>query len=439
MEKLIKYLWGSFLFIFPLSMRFIVYDEASYRFGNFNPWATGFVYLPEVLLIVIFLLWYFSRFKIKDSRFKIESNWLWVLLFLFAINAYVVTLLNGNSFLGALFILRLFEGLIIFWLITEKVLEARHVVTILLFGALFQILWGYAQWSINHSLGLSLFGESVLGPDILGVAKNDLAGGLKQIRAYGSFLHPNIFAAYLLVIFFISQKYLKYGSKLFWFAIFIWGIYLTGSRAAMLAGLISLALHFVFSFFKVISFKKTIGLITILALVIGNLWFFEKSSVINSQDTSLKERLSLNVISKNMWKANPWGVGVSNFTLQMEKYSDYGDNRRDNSGDNSQVRKYMPWEFQPVHNIYFLVLNETGIQGLLIFLMFLLALFDLYWKDGKAISIFALLMLAPFDHLLWDSWVGIMLVAFVAGFFAIENHRESLAEKIEHAVHHEIA
>ena len=433
MTKIIKYLWGSFLFIFPLSMRFIVYDEASYRFGNFNPWVTGFVYLPEMLLIIIFLLWYFYKLRIKNYELKIKSSWLWVLLFFFAINAYVVTLLNGNSLLGALFILRIFEGLIIFWLITEKILEMRYVVTILLFGALFQILWGYAQWSFNHSLGLSFFGESAIGPDVLGVAKNDLAEGLKQIRAYGSFLHPNIFAAYLLIVYFISLKYLKYGSKLFWFIVFVWGIYLTGSRAAMLAGFISLALYFLFSFFKAATLRRTVGLITILILALGNLWFFEKSSAINTQDSSLKERLSQNVISKNMWMDNPWGVGVSNFTLQMEKYSDCGPN----SGPNCLERTYMPWEFQPVHNVYFLILNETGIQGLLIFLMFFLALFDLYWKDGKAVPIFALLLLAPFDHLLWDSWVGIMLVAFVAGFFALENYRESFVEKIEHAVQHQ--
>jgi len=97
----------------------------------------------------------------------------------------------------------------------------------------------------------------------------------------------------------------------------------------------------------------------------------------------------------------------------------------------------LPWEFQPVHNTYFLILNEVGIQGLILLLMFLLALFDLYWKDGKAIPVFVLLFLAPFDHFLWDSWVGIMLIALVAGFFVMDNHREGLAERIEHAVHHE--
>jgi len=443
MEKLIKYLWGAFLFVFPFSVRFLVYERASYRFGNFNPWVTGFVYLPEILLIVIFVMWYFSRFKInnlsfandvmKVERFNIQSNWLWILLLLFAINVFAVTLVNGDPLFGALFLLRLFEGLIIFWLITDKVLEARHVVTILLFGALFQILLGYAQVVMNHSLGIKLFGESVIGPDVAGVAKIDLAEGVKQIRPYGTFLHPNIFAAYLLIIFFVSLKYLKYGSKLFWGAVFVLGIYLTHSRAAMLAGAIGLGIYFVFSSSKAIPFRRTVGLITVLVLVIGNFWFFQNSYAVNASDAAWKERLSQNVISKNMWSANPFGVGVDNYTLAMENYSDCGPGGR----SDCQERKYLPWEFQPVHNTYFLILNETGIQGLLLLLAFLLAMFRVYWKDGKAVQIFVLLLLAPFDHLLWDSWTGFMLIAFAAGFFALENHKESVVEKIEHAVHHE--
>jgi len=435
MEKLIKYLWGLFLFIFPLSMRYIVYEDASYRFGNFNPWTTGFVYLPEVLLGVIFVMWFFYKLRIKNYELKIKSNWMWVLLFLFAINAYIVTLINGDSILGAIFILRLFEGLIIFWFVTEKILEPKRMITILLCGALFQIVWGYAQWISNSSLGLTFFGESVLGPDILGVAKNDLANGIKQIRAYGSFLHPNIFAGYLLVIFFLSLNYLKYASKFFWTAVFVFGIYLTNSRAAMIVGFTCIIIYFLFYQFKALPIRKTVALIILLILGLGNLWFFKSSYAVNTRDAAWKERLSQNTISYNMWKANPWGVGIGNFTLDMENFTDCGSNRGSDSGSNCLDRKLLPWEFQPVHNTYFLILNETGIQGLLILLSFLLALFDLYWRDGKAVPIFALLLLAPFDHLLWDSWVGLVLVAFVAGFFAIENHKEGIIERIEHAVY----
>lgn len=439
MTKAIKYMWGLFLFTFPFSIRFLIYEDASYRFGNFNPWVTGFVYLPEILLGIVFVLWLIRRFTLNDLRFTFQLQWLWILFGLFALNAFVVTLLNGDALLGAMFILRLFEGFVVFLLITDKVLEVRQVITILLFGALLQIIWGYFQFKTNGSLGLQIFGESVVGPNVLGVAKIDLADGTKQVRAYGSFLHPNIFAAYLLTIFFLSLRYLKYGSKLFWFAVFLWGIFLTHSRAAMLIGLVGLGIYFVYGVFKAVTLRKSIALVIILLLAISNFWFFQKSYAVNTRDASLAERLTQNVISKNIWKENPWGVGVRNFTLEMEKVSDCGPNCGPNcgpsGGSNCEARKYLPWEFQPVHNTYFLILNEVGIQGLLLLLLFLLALFDLYWKSGKAVPILILLMLAPFDHFLWDSWVGMMLVALVAGFFTIENHKEGIVEKIEHVVH----
>lgn len=433
MKKFIQILFSIFLLLFPFSIRWVVYEQASYRFGNFNPWVTGFVYLPEILLLLIFVLWFIIKIRDKQT-IELKSQWLWILFFLFALNVFVVTFLNGNPFLGALFILRLFEGLVVFWLITDKVLPSRTAVTLLLFSAILQILWGYAQWRLNHSLGLSFLGESVIGSDVLGVAKIDLADGAKQIRAYGSFLHPNILAAYLLVIFFIALNYLKYGYKLFWLALFTWGVYLAHSRAAMLVGVVALGMHFMFTVFRTTQFRKSIALIIVLLLTIVNFWFFKNSHIVPTRDLAWQERLDQNMISHNMWQQNPWGVGVRNFTLTMEQFPDC---RLGNDSD-CTARKYLPWEFQPVHNTYFLILNEIGIQGLLILFVFLLVLFDFYWKAGKAVPILILLFLAPFDHFLWDSWTGMMLVALVAGFFALQNHKEGVVEHVVNVVtHHE--
>ncbi|MBN2096113.1 O-antigen ligase family protein [Candidatus Peregrinibacteria bacterium] len=342
------------------------------------------------------------------------GSWLWGVFFLFAINAFVVTLLFGDGFLGAMFVLRLFEALVVFWLLTDEVLPIKNMVTILLFGAVLQILWGYAQWRMNGSLGLTWLGESVFGPDIFGVAKIDLADGAKQVRAYGSFLHSNILAAYLLIILFLSLRYLKYGYKLFWIALFTWGIYLTNSQAAMIVDALTLGLYILFAFFKSPLFRKAIGLAIIVVLALGNFWFFKNSHAIQTRDLSIQERLEQNVISRNMWSAHPFGVGVSDFTLEMEHFN---------------ADKLLPWEFQPVHNTYFLILNEVGVQGLLLLLLFILALFDRYWEGGKAIGIFILLFLMPFDHFLWDSWVGLILIAIVAGFFVLENHPHKLFTK----------
>ena len=80
--------------------------------------------------------------------------------------------------------------------------------------------------------------------------------------------------------------------------------------------------------------------------------------------------------------------------------------------------------------------NEVGIQGLILLILFIAVLFDFYWKAGKAVPILVLILLAPFDHFLWDSWAGMMLIALVAGFFAVENHKESIVEHVVNVVTH---
>jgi len=404
-KRLIQILFGIFLLTFPLSMRWVVYESASYRFGHFNPWVTGFVYLPEVLLLGTFVLWVIQKRK-NEQEIDFKSKVLWIVFGLFAANAFLVTLIQGDPFLGALFILRLFEGLIVFWLITDRILLPQQTVTFLLFGAMIQIVWGYAQFRLNHSLGLGLLGESFLGPDVLGVAKLDLANGFRQIRAYGSFLHPNILAAYLLIIFFIGLNYLKRRGVLLWAALFSLGLYLTHSRAAMLAGGTGLILYFIFAKAKTLSFKKSVIMAVGLALIVVNAWFFVNSSLIRVSDVSWQERLTQNQESFALWKKKPFGFGVSNYTLKLERIA---------------PTKLQPWDFQPVHNTFFLTLNEVGAQGFALLVVFLFILFSNFWQTANATPAMVLLLLAPFDHYLWDSFAGLILVALAAGFFALEN------------------
>jgi len=63
---------------------------------------------------------------------------------------------------------------------------------------LFQAIIGIWQFIIQHSIGLFWLRESLISPDILGVAKIIL-NGEKYIRAYGLFPHPNVLGGFLLV------------------------------------------------------------------------------------------------------------------------------------------------------------------------------------------------------------------------------------------------
>ena len=405
LQKILKILWAVFLFTFPFSVRFVVYEQASYRFGNFNPWVTGFVYLPEVLLGVIFVLWLIlnvRRFTVDVwQKYKI----LFVFLFLFLLNAMVVTLLRGDAVLLGFFLLRVAEAAIVYLLVKGEVLPIKTTVTVLLSGALFQIVLGYLQWYLNHSLGLSILGEQAIGGDVLGVAKNDLSEGVKQIRPYGTFLHPNILAAYLMAILFISLNHIK-GSKLtFWLIALTAGIWFTGSRAAAIATIACFGLLVLLTYIKDIKNRKSIILGLLLLLAVANVWIFTYSGAIRTGDASWQERINQNLISRSIVVAQPLGVGVSNFTLEMENFAS---------------EKLMPWEFQPVHNTYFLVMNEVGIQGLLILLAAMVLFFWKYWKGQYMLPLMSLILIAPFDHYLWDSFAGMILIAIVLASFRME-------------------
>jgi len=417
LKRITQTLWAIFLFTFPFSLRFVVYEQFSYRFGNFNPFVTGFLYLPEILLGVIFILWVFEKLKLKNKNLKLKWNWLQALLLLFVVNAGIITFLNGDLVLFGFFALGIIEAIIIYRLIVDQLLPPKTVVKILIGAASLQIAWGWLQWKLNHSLGLTWLGEAVVSSETMGVAKTNIAEGVKQIRPYGSFLHPNILAAYLMVIMFISLSYLKKYHLLCWSIILTGGIYFTHSMAAAIVTLLGFGIAILYSFLKDIKHRKTISLLILIVLILANAWFFKNSYAVSMSDTSWQERLDQNVISHNMFTNNSLGVGVGNFTLEMENYT---------------ADKLMPWEFQPVHNTYFLILNEVGIQGLILLLIAIVITFGRYRKkppddiigSSNYIPLLALILIAPFDHFLWDSYAGIILIAIAAAFFYLNKQAD---------------
>jgi O-antigen ligase len=407
LNSAIKNLWKLFLFSFPFPLHFVLYEKASYRFGNFSPWVTGFLFLPEILLGLIFVLWFADKLRrrnFKKFQWPDASQWL---LKLFALNAALVSVFFGDSILFLFFALHLLVGLFVYTLIKEEYTPHDETIKWLLYGAAFQIVIAYLQTRLNGSVGLPILGEPVIGPDILNVAKTDLAEGVKQIRPYGTFLHPNILGAYLMTVLFTALPYLKKVSLPFWVILLTVGIYLTGSQAAQLATAGIFVVMFIFGILKKPFHKRWVSLGVLSLIVLANAWLFVNSAELQFRTPSISERLQQNIISSDMFFTQPWGVGIGNFTLEMENFAS---------------AKLLPWEFQPVHNAYFLILNETGAQGLLVVILLIAFTLYRYWKKEHAYSLqdkikilpfMSLLVIASFDHLLWTSYIGMILIGLV--------------------------
>jgi len=76
---------------------------------------------------------------------------------------------------------------------------------------------------------------------------------------------------------------------------------------------------------------------------------------------SLKERLFYLNVPRGTFLTNPLrGVGAGQFILAMPHF---------------YKNVLLPWQFQPIHNVFLLILSELGIIGLIIFVWWILQLF----------------------------------------------------------------
>ncbi|MDD5489440.1 MAG: O-antigen ligase family protein [Candidatus Moranbacteria bacterium] len=308
-------------------------------------------------------------------------------------------------------------------------IKAEFIYISLLLGGIFQSLLGIFQFLLNRSLGFRILGESIIGPDLPGIAKI-VVFGAKHIRAYGTFPHPNVLAGFLIIqiifLFSLITKRLAQNAStkdkvphetiltriptcLLLVALFLNTacFLLTFSRSAFLSlFLIGLALLLA----KLAAKRKLIWLImaiTIFLLLLHGILDASRHSKIFFLSTqSLEERNSYLEVSRETIVEHPWlGLGIGQFIVQ-EIVS-----RPNWSG----------WQYQPVHNVYLLITAELGIVGLILFLMFLLTFINNYCKINRlpsllttkpyCIIIFSFLFISFFDHYFWDIKSGMIIFA----------------------------
>jgi hypothetical protein len=227
--------------------------------------------------------------------------------------------------------------------------------------------------------GLSKIGESIISPYISGIAKIE---GLGQVfaRSYGSFPHPNIYAAFLLAALLLSfyrllenkDKHAKLKNLTYFTITTFLGVslILTFSRAAWLAGASGLLTLTFFTWNRSLSNKKNEILFYISAFLIS----ITISCLIlmplikhrgNVFDKAYAERRTYNIASVEMIRQFPiFGIGAGASIVEMPRYI--------------QKNAY-PSEIQPIHNYYLILTAEYGIPVLILFLIY----FALLLKKAK--------------------------------------------------------
>lgn len=192
----------------------------------------------------------------------------------------------------------------------------------LTFPLVFTLILEIWQFAIKKSTGLWwIFGERSFSLTTPNIAAIDLFGQ-RFLRPYSTFSHPNALAGWLLLATFILWK--NKPERLMAFG----GILLTFSRNAVLGGVIGILSY---------------------SILAGRTY---AQSLIYFSESSAGERAILNQASIKVFGDFPvFGVGPGKLLVNLPDYFPAGF-----------------WNIQPPHNVFLLILAETGIFGFVILL-----------------------------------------------------------------------
>lgn len=410
------FLFYAFIFLIPFQVDVIVYARNVFEGGNFNPYTSIFYHLSDIVFLFALIAWGISLLRGEAKHKLTYGRWIiFILLTLFVVAGEVSVLFAGDKWLSFLILIRFVQLLLLYIYMVNDVVKLDIIINVFIASVSVQAAIAIMQYINQGSIGIHFLGEPNIGPNVPGVAKIDLDGE-KILRPYGTFQHANILAGYLvsallLTFYRISQKeHIAYPIAI----LLIAALVLTFSRSALLSLVVASLVFLSIKNMKISLKYVFLGLsLLILFVVIFNLEQTIISKLLMTDSASFDERVYYFSIAKKMMYVNPLGVGLGNFTLFMPDFT---------------ALKLAPWEYQPVHNIYMLLVNEIGIQGFVIFALLLIALaihlFVHQNKDkaGKSnagiyllITLVALSVIGLFDHYLISLYQGQLLLFFVIG------------------------
>ncbi len=419
--KLEKFLFYFFVLVFFWQLR-IVWPQG----GAFNEWTSFYLYATDLILVAVLFLWLIRsgpQFKLKFDRAEI-----FLVIFLL-VSALSISVAPDRQ-LAVYGLVKLLEFSALFLYVKknfEQLFSWRGFWQVFIAGALAQSLVAMGQFFYQQSLDLKFFAESPLSPDLAGVAKI-VVGGAKIVRAYGLVPHPNILAAILVAaIFGLAWLIIKEYSRLnIWrkivcallLAILAMALFFTFSRGVIVIGGLFLIGWLVY-LFKEKSYRQSIIFIFVLLFTVNCLlltvyWpyliaHFNVENFLASQSVDLRafySQSALKMIASHL----VLGVGQGNFVATLAATSAAG---------------LEPWLWQPVHNIYLLIVSEIGVLGWLAFLAFLFLTIEGAWRGRKELTISyllfmvgCLLIIGLFDHFLWDLQQGQIMFWLLLGLLA---------------------
>lgn len=409
------------VFTIPFQISAVFFESPAWGTGFFNPYAVVEFYLFETLILLSSLSFFVHRFKSKKqlktghlSYYAVVLAWWFLILLSLALNPINPAFSLAVAAHSGIFIL-------LYFLIVNQVVEGRELMISFIASLCFQSLLGVYQFVTQSSLGLYALGEPFLSPDLAHLARMNVAGH-EFVRAYGTLPHPNVLGGFLSLsmigTFFLTIK--QRGIKMTLLSVQFLGLMLTFSRSALLSLSISLLVMAILYRSEIKRHSKK--LINTAVFVVGLELMVVILSRLEELSQSTGERVKGIMTAFALFEQYPLGVGYRLQTLFL---------------DQAAAAPLMPWDYQPVHNIYLLMLSELGIFGLLLgawfFIFSILKLYDrrkllltrqrLQKKRLLISAILIIALIGLFDHYWLSLSQGVAVLIFflaLASSFSVD-------------------
>lgn len=421
-NRLLKVSFALAVFTLPFQLNEMLY-QAEWGRGFLNPYTSIRFFSTEFFLFLAGVFFAIQLFR-KEKTWQLGNPL--HLLTLMALLVVAFFSITASPFTDDLFHLFLFAklfGLILFYLlIVNRALPPQTLLKLFVGSMTLQSLLGIFQVLTQSSFGLYFLGEPHLSEEAVHLARVQI-GSLDLIRAYGTLPHPNVLGGFLcmsLFLILVLEK-IKKEQRFALLLIQSLGLFATFSRSSILALSVALILLSVWHL-KHLKKNRTLP-VAMGALLLGELSFVLFSRGFNVlKEPALFERWEGFQHAISMIKEYPLGVGWGHYTLFL---------------DAATETAIMPWEYQPVHNVFLLAMAEMGAIGLLtlLFLGFFL-FYRLYHKRKTLLTpkqlfkkrllfamSLALLIIACFDHYLFtlDQGRWLLLIVFsVSSIFSAD-------------------
>lgn len=400
---------GLFFVALFIPLKISVYQTAFFASGDSSPYQHFFLYLSDIFFLVSFLCIGLSLFFDSSKLALITFGNRFLLFFWLTLLtlAELSLIFSADRMLSFFLVLRLVQGFSLYLMILNQYIPLRILFSIFLFGMLGESLLGVFQYLHGGSLGLSFLGEAPLNTGMTGVSTL-MVDGQETLRAYGTFPHPNIFAAYGVVGFFmLLGAYKQHPYRYRVIAVLLFAAFLvTFSRTAFFAAMIGYSVYYGITKrqlgLKAMATMGAVLLVLLTTLNIGGL-FLERMKFQDTQ--ALQFRAENFTDGMRLLIARPFGVGLGQSSMALQAVV---------------PDKLSPWEYQPAHNLFLAVSNELGLLGLALYLsLFTYILVQLYRRRRYAPQVFALWVsvgiLSLTDHYLFSLYHGwVLFVILVA-------------------------